>query len=186
MPYITSLLLDNQELLNFISQYLDTQLFLKKIKCLSKYFNNRIKLTYLDLTKATINLCLQNINIEYFSWQLQKFKNKINSLQLFHCMDDSFIKCLFEHYPKITNLNLSYCRNIKNITFLCYFYHLKILNIKGWVFYDLDYPIIDVIMNLYLHHSLEKVILSQDKRKIISEFRIKKCLSTKDILFEFI
>lgn len=33
---------DNQELLNIIFQYIDTQLLLKKIKCLSKCFNRKI------------------------------------------------------------------------------------------------------------------------------------------------
>ena len=175
------LFFDNQELLNIVFQFIDTQLFLKKLKCLSKYFNKRVQSTYLFLSEQTINLCLQNIDIAYFSWQLKKFKNRINSLQLFHFMGDPFLECLFKNYPKITNLDISYCRNIKNISYLCRFHHLEIFNIKGLAIYDGDYPIFKVIEYLCSRHSLTKVILSKDLNKIISHFRIHTGLSEEKL-----
>lgn len=178
---------NNQDLFHQISEFLDFQIFLKKIKCLSKSFNLVIKKKLL-ISREEINWCLQNIDINYFTWQLQKIKeanNNINSIRFFHDMGNVFLEKLYQYFPSISNLNICYCFHIKNMDILLKFHNLEILNIKGFTFYTSDCPLFKIIYDLFKNHSLKKVIVSRILRKSIGFILSEVNILNKD-LFEYL
>lgn len=176
---------EREELFDFISQFLDTQIFLKKIKCLSKYFNLLIKRVFLQLHLKKINLSLQNINLPYFEWQLMKFKNRISFIKFFHTMDDRFLKCLVLNHPKIQNLDLSYCRKIKNISLLRKLHKLETLNIKGFSISKNNFLILKIINYLFKMKNLKKVLLLKNSERNIQIFTSENQLFEIQSIFEY-
>ena len=161
------ILSENQEIFDFISQFLDTQIFLKTIKCISRGFNISIQKIFLQLHSRNVNLSLQNINLSYFNWQLIKFKDRIHSIKFFHTMNDSFLKCLVTNCSNIQYLDLSYCREIKDIYPLKKLHSLVFLNIKGFPISESNFKILKVIKYLFTRESLKKVMLSKRVENLI-------------------
>ena len=181
---------ENEEILNIISQFLNIQIFLKKFKCLSKNSNKLIQKLILTIPGETINLCLQNINIGYFTWQLQKFNlrgNKINSIRFFHLMGDIYLEKLHQQHPSIKHLNICYCSQIKNFSLLKEFHNLETINILGIPLEIGQINLLDIFYYLANNHSLQKVTLSRRLYYFIQTFSYQKRLYFNNIsLFKLI
>lgn len=171
---------DNQEIFAFVSHFLDIQIFLKKIKCLSRKFNISIQKAFLQVNLKGVNLSLQNINLRYFKWQLRKFKNSIHFIKFFHTMNDSFLECLTSDNSTIQNLDLSYCREIKNVSLLRKLHQLETINLIGFLISEDDFLILKIINYLFKRESLKKVILSRKSESLIQSF-IHENQSLKDV-----
>lgn len=179
------ILSEKQEIFDFISQFLDIQIFLKTIKCLSREFNISIQKVFLQLHSRNVNLSLQNINLSYFNWQLIKFKNRIHSIKLFHTMNDSFLKCLIKNCSNIQYLDLSYCREIKNVYPLKKLHSLVFLNIKGFPISESNFKILKVIKYLFTRKSLKKVMMSKRVENLIQLLILKNQLYDFQSIFDY-
>ena len=179
------ILSENEEIFDFISYFLDTQIFLKKIKCLSRQFNISIKKVFLQLHSKNVNLSLHNINLSYFNWQLIKFKDRIHSVKLFHTMNDNFLKCLINNCSNIQYLDLSYCREIKKIYLLKKLHSLVFLNIKGFPISESNFKILKIICYLFTKKSLKKVMLSKRTKNLIQLLVLENQLYDVQSIFDY-
>ena len=100
-------------------------------------------------------------------------------------MNDSFLKCLIKNCSNIQYLDLSYCREIKNVYPLKKLHSLVFLNIKGFPISESNFKILKVIKYLFTRKSLKKVMMSKRVENLIQLLILKNQLYDFQSIFDY-